>query len=108
MQQRHQYPATRATKCVSKCNSTSPWVDVVGTQTEDLGVGFDDGSEGLVELPDGDVFLLEPGLLEQFLDAGGGGDGEVDGVWIMLVYESWKGRRFGHTDCSIGVGDDLG
>jgi hypothetical protein len=80
MQQRDQYPAARATKCVTKCNSTSSWVDIVGTESQDLGVGFDDGSEGLVELPDGNVLFLEPGLLEQLLDAGCGCDREVDGV----------------------------
>jgi len=57
MQQRNQYPASRATQCVSQRNSTSPWVYVVGAETEDLGVGLDDGGEGFVELPDGDVVL---------------------------------------------------
>jgi hypothetical protein len=65
---------------VSERNRSSSWVDVVSSETEDLGVGLDDGGEGLVELPDGDVLLLQAGLLEQLLDAGCGGDGEVDGV----------------------------
>jgi hypothetical protein len=43
---------------VAKCNSSSSGVDVVGSQTEDLGVGFDDGGESLVELPNGNVLLL--------------------------------------------------
>jgi hypothetical protein len=65
---------------VSKSNSSSPGVYIIGTETENLGVGFDDGGEGFVELPDGDVVLWETGLLEKLLDTGGGGDGEVDGV----------------------------
>lgn len=85
MQQRNQYPATRAAQRVTKRNSSTPGVDVVGAETEDFGVGLDDGGKGFVELPDGDVFLLQTGLLQKLLDAGGGGDGEVDGVWIVLV-----------------------
>jgi hypothetical protein len=42
---------------VSKSNSSSPGVYIIGTETENLGVGFDDGGEGFVELPDGDVVL---------------------------------------------------
>jgi hypothetical protein len=80
MQQRNQDPATRAPERVAERNRASSWVDIIGTETKDLGVGFDDHGEGFVELPDGDVFLLEAGLLEELLDAGGGGDGEVDGV----------------------------
>jgi hypothetical protein len=66
---------------VAKRNSSSTWVDIVSAQTEDLGIGFDDGGKGFVELPDGDVFFFEAGLLEELLDAGGGSDGEVDGIW---------------------------
>jgi len=80
MQQRDQYPAPRATQCVSQCNSSSPWVHVVDTKTEDLRVGFDDGGEGFVELPNGNVFFLEAGLLEQLFNAGGGCDWEIYGV----------------------------
>jgi hypothetical protein len=42
---------------VSQSNSSTPWVYVVGAETEDLGVSLDDGGEGFVELPDGDVVL---------------------------------------------------
>jgi hypothetical protein len=80
VQQCHQNPASGATQRVPEGNGASPWVHVVCTQTEDLGVCFDDGCEGFVELPDGDVVLGKTGLLEEFLDAGSGGDGEVDGV----------------------------
>jgi len=80
MQQSNQYPATRAAKRVSQRNSASSWIDVVASQAEDLGVGLDDGGEGLVEFPDGDVFLFKAGLFEELFNAGGGGDGEVDGV----------------------------
>lgn len=61
-------------------NSSSTRVDVVRAEAKDLRVGLDDGSERLVELPDGDVFLLEAGLFEKLLDAGGGRDGKVD--WV--------------------------
>lgn len=61
-------------------NSSTARVDIVGSQTKDLGVGLDDGSEGLVEFPDCDIFFLEARLGEEFLDDGGGGDGEVN--WI--------------------------
>lgn len=61
-------------------DGASAWVHVVSAEPKDLGVGFDDGSERFVELPDGDVFLFEAGLREQLLDAGGWCDGEVDGV----------------------------
>lgn len=65
---------------MSQRNSASSRVDVVASETEDLGVGFDDGGKGFVELPDGDVVLFQAGLFEEFLDAGCRGDGEVDGV----------------------------
>jgi hypothetical protein len=65
---------------VSECNSTSSWVDVVSSEAEYLGVGLDDGGKSFVELPDGNVFLLQARLLEELLNTGGGGDGEVDGV----------------------------
>jgi hypothetical protein len=65
---------------VAECNGTSAWVHVVGTKADDFRVGFDDGGEGFVELPDGDVFFLQTRLLEELLDDGCGGDGEVDGV----------------------------
>lgn len=58
VQQRDQYPTTRATQCVAQRNSSSTGVDVVRAQAENLGVGFDDGGEGFVELPDGNVFFL--------------------------------------------------
>ena len=70
---------------MSQCDSSSSWVYIVLTETEDLGVGFDHGGEGFVELPDGDVFLLQAGLLEELLDARCGGDGEVNGIWRMLA-----------------------
>jgi hypothetical protein len=66
---------------VTQCDGTSPRVDVVDTQAEDLCVGFDDCGEGLVELPDGNVGFREAGLLEELLDDGGRSNGKVDGVW---------------------------
>ena len=42
---------------MSQSNSTTPWVYVIGAETENLGVGLDHGGEGFVELPDGDVVL---------------------------------------------------
>jgi hypothetical protein len=65
---------------MSKCNGSSSWVHIVGPKTDNLGVGFDDGGEGFIELPDGDVFFLQTRLLEKLCDDGGGCDGEVDGV----------------------------
>lgn len=61
-------------------DSSSTGVDILGAKAEDLCVGLDDSGEGLVELPDGDVFLLQARLLEELLDAGRGGDGEVN--WV--------------------------
>jgi hypothetical protein len=49
---------------VAERNSSSPRVNVVNTETKDLGVGFDDGGKCFVELPDGDVFFLKARLLE--------------------------------------------
>ena len=65
---------------MTECDGSSARVDVVGSETKDLGVGFDDSGESFVEFPDGDVFFLQAGLREEFIDAGGGGDGEVD--WV--------------------------
>jgi hypothetical protein len=65
---------------VSERNGSTSWVHVVGPKPDDLGVGFDDGGEGLVELPDGDVFFLQAGLLEELLDDRRGRDGKIDGV----------------------------
>jgi hypothetical protein len=42
---------------MSQSNSSTPRVYIVGAETKDLGVGLDDGGEGFVELPDGDVVL---------------------------------------------------
>jgi hypothetical protein len=49
---------------VTERNSSSSWVHIVSSKTDNLGVGYDDGGEGFVELPDGDVFFLQAGLLE--------------------------------------------
>lgn len=68
MEQSDQDSATRATKSVAKSNSTTPGVNIVNTKTEDLSIRLDDSGESFVELPDGDIRLLEPGLLEEFLD----------------------------------------
>jgi hypothetical protein len=65
---------------MSEGDSSSAWVDVVRSETENLGIGLDNGSESFVEFPDGDVFFLEPGLLEELLDAGCRSDREVDGI----------------------------
>jgi hypothetical protein len=92
---------------VSESDSASSWVDVVTSQTEDFGVGFDHGSESLVELPDGNVFLLEAGLLEELVNAGGGGNGEVDGICYTLVCERRELKTDEHTNSSISIGDDL-
>jgi hypothetical protein len=61
-------------------NRATTRIHILAAQTQDLGVGFDDGGEGFVEFPDGDVFFFEAGLRKEFLDARGGGDGEVD--WV--------------------------
>lgn len=66
---------------MAQSDSSSARIDIVRSQTEDLGVGFDDGGEGLVEFPDRDVFFLQTGLGKEFFDTRGGGDGEVDWVW---------------------------
>ena len=59
MQQRNQDPAARATKCVTKRNSTAPRVDILVCEPQNLGVRLDDNSESLVELPNRDVLLAQ-------------------------------------------------
>ena len=46
-------------------------------------------------------------MLEKLLDAGGGGDGEVDGIWGVLLRVGFSKRMGVRTDGGIGVGDDL-
>jgi hypothetical protein len=65
---------------VSQRNGASSRVDVVASEAEDLGIGFDDGGEGLVEFPDSNVLLFQAGLFEKLFNAGCWGDGEVDGI----------------------------
>jgi len=81
MQQCDEDPASGAAQRVAEGNRAAAGVHVGGFEAEDLGVGFDDGGEGFVEFPDGDVAWGEFGLGEELLDAGCGRDGEVDGVW---------------------------
>ena len=42
---------------MTQSNSTTSWVHIVRAETKDLGIGLDNGSKGLVELPDSDVVL---------------------------------------------------
>jgi hypothetical protein len=65
---------------VSQSNGTTPWVNVVDAETEDLRVRFDDSSEGFVEFPHGNVRLGESGLLEQLVYYRGWGDWEVNRI----------------------------
>jgi hypothetical protein len=87
MQQRDQNTASRATQRVAQRNRASSRVHIVSAEPKDLGVRFDDCGEGLVEFPNRNVFLLEAGLLQQFFDARGRGNGEVDWVWLMSAYD---------------------
>jgi hypothetical protein len=63
MQQRDQNATSRAAQRVAQRNRASSRVHIVSAEPEDLGIRFDDCGEGLVEFPDGNVFLLETGLL---------------------------------------------
>ena len=85
VKQGDQDPASRAAERVSQRDGTTSRVHVVGTETEDLGVGLDDRSKGLVELPDGDVFFGKTGLSKELLDTRCRCDREVDGVCVVLA-----------------------
>jgi hypothetical protein len=78
---------------VAERNGTTSGIDVIGTETEDLGVGLDDGRKGFVEFPDGNVRLGESGLGEELFYACGGGDGEVDGIWGCFGVVSEKNKK---------------
>lgn len=94
MQQGDQDPASRAAEGVSQRDGTTSWVHVVGAETEDLGVGLDDRSKGLIELPDGDVFFGKTGFSKELLNTGGRCDREVDGVYVVLA-RSYMWCEFG-------------
>jgi hypothetical protein len=70
---------------VSESDRSSSWVNVVLTKTENFSVRFYDGGKGFIELPDGNVLFLKTRLLEELLNAGCWGDGEIYGVWYMLA-----------------------
>jgi hypothetical protein len=69
MQQRHQNATPAAPQRMAQRNRATARIHILAAQTQDLGVGFDDGGKGFVEFPDGDVFFFETGLGEEFLDA---------------------------------------
>jgi hypothetical protein len=66
VQQRDEDAAPRAAERVAQRNGAAARVHLVIVQADQLAVCFDDGGEGLVEFPDGDVGLGEAGLREEF------------------------------------------
>lgn len=76
---------------MTKRNSTTRGVDNLGVKAKGLLNRLRDGSEGLVDLEDGDVGDGEAGTLQGERDREGRGEGEVDGV-----------------GGGIGIGDDTG
>lgn len=105
MQQSHQDPTSGATQSMSQRNGSAPGVDIVGAQSQNLGIRLDHGGEGLVELPDGDVGLGQAGLLEHDGDDLGGGDGEVDGVERGVGERDDAGEDA--RGAAVGLGDIL-
>jgi len=80
VQQRDEDPATGAAEGVAQRDGAAARIDVVDAEAEDLRVGLDDGGEGLVELPHGDVLLLQAGARQHQGHDLGRRHGEVDGV----------------------------
>jgi hypothetical protein len=55
MQQRHQNATPTAPQRMTQRNGATARIHILAAQTQDLGVGFDDGGKGFVKFPDGDV-----------------------------------------------------
>jgi hypothetical protein len=89
-------------------DSATSRVDIINTEAENLSVCFDDGSEGLVKLPYGNVGFGEARLGEELLNYGGWGDRKVDGICGVLVSGPCRGKWFEHTNSGISIGDDFG